>query len=165
MDVQRVDPRKLDDATSERLAEMMNASMHATGQNRVPMTAAAVRAQATYTHDDRPFDAMWLAHDDGQVVGTGSLELELWDNDHMGMVFCTVDPAYWRRGIGTALLEAAADWARDSGVKKLELHVFPYNTGAIKLYERFGFTKEGYRHAHYKRGDEYVDAILMAYDV
>ena len=70
-----------------------------------------------------------------------------------------------RRGIGWALLEQAAEWARTAGVRKLELHVFPYNEPAIRLYERFGFVREGVRRGHYRRGREYVDAILMAYDV
>jgi RimJ/RimL family protein N-acetyltransferase len=42
------------------------------------------------------------------------------------------------------------------------LHVFPWNTAAIALYENFGFVQEGYRRGHYRRGDEFVDAILMA---
>jgi RimJ/RimL family protein N-acetyltransferase len=50
-------------------------------------------------------------------------------------------------------------------VRKLELHVFPWNEAAIKLYERFGFVQEGYRRKHYRRGEEYVDAILMAYEL
>ena len=50
-------------------------------------------------------------------------------------------------------------------MSKLELHVFPHNTPAIALYERFGFVREGYRRGHYRRGDELVDAILMAYRV
>jgi ribosomal protein S18 acetylase RimI-like enzyme len=33
------------------------------------------------------------------------------------------------------------------------------------LYEQFGFEREGYRKGHYRRGDEFVDAILMAYEV
>ena len=70
-----------------------------------------------------------------------------------------------RRGVGRALLEAAVEWARTSGVSKLELHVFPHNEAAIKLYESFGFEREGYRKRHYRRGQEYVDAILMAYFV
>ena len=68
-----------------------------------------------------------------------------------------------RQGIGRALLQAAIDWARDSGVRKLELHVFPWNEPAIKLYERFGFVREGYRKGHYSRAGEDVDAILMAF--
>ena len=67
-----------------------------------------------------------------------------------------------RLGIGRALLEQAATWAREVGVSKLELHVFPWNEPAIALYEQFGFEREGLRKAHYRRGDEYVDAILMA---
>ncbi|HZO62646.1 MAG TPA: GNAT family protein [Gaiellaceae bacterium] len=70
-----------------------------------------------------------------------------------------------RQGIGWALLEQAVDWARQVGVRKLELHVFPYNEPAIRLYERFGFVREGYRKQHYRRGNGYVDAILMAYEV
>jgi RimJ/RimL family protein N-acetyltransferase len=70
-----------------------------------------------------------------------------------------------RRGVGWALLEQAVEWARPAGVHKLELHVFPHNEPAIRLYERFGFVREGLRRGHYRRGREYVDAILMAYEV
>ena len=68
--------------------------------------------------------------------------------------------------MGTALLQAAVDWARETGVRKLELHVFPWNEAAIALYEAFGFEREGYRKRHYRRGTaSYVDAVLMAYEV
>jgi ribosomal protein S18 acetylase RimI-like enzyme len=70
-----------------------------------------------------------------------------------------------RRGIGRALLRQSVVWARDVGVRKLELHVFPHNEAAIALYEGFGFRREGYRKAHYRRGPDFVDAILMAYYV
>lgn len=70
-----------------------------------------------------------------------------------------------RQGVGWALMEAAVEWARSAGIRKLELHVFPWNEPAIQLYERFGFEREGLRRAHYRRGEEYVDAILMAFAV
>jgi len=70
-----------------------------------------------------------------------------------------------RQGVGTGLMRAAVDWARETGVRKLELHVFPWNEAAIALYERFGFEREGFRKGHYRRGGEDVDAILMAYRV
>jgi RimJ/RimL family protein N-acetyltransferase len=66
------------------------------------------------------------------------------------------------RGIGSALLGAAEDWARGVGVRKIELHVFPHNDAAIALYERSGYVREGYRREQFLRGDELVDAILMA---
>jgi ribosomal protein S18 acetylase RimI-like enzyme len=69
-----------------------------------------------------------------------------------------------RRDIGRALLQQAVDWARDVGISKLELHVFPHNEPAIALYESLGFEREGYRKAHYRRDDGFQDAILMALD-
>jgi len=69
------------------------------------------------------------------------------------------------QGVGTRLLEEAVGWARTSGILKLELHVFPWNEPALRLYESFGFEREGYRKNHYERDGEYVDAILMAYRV
>ncbi len=67
-----------------------------------------------------------------------------------------------RRGVGRALMEAAEAWARQVGVRKLELHVFPHNGAALALYEGLGYEREGYRRDHYRRAAGYVDAILMA---
>jgi RimJ/RimL family protein N-acetyltransferase len=76
-----------------------------------------------------------------------------------------VSAGHRRRGIGRALLEQAVEWARGAGVTKLELHVFPWNEPALRLYASFGFEREGLRRRHYLRDGEYVDAILMALDV
>jgi len=82
---------------------------------------------------------------------------------HVADLGLMVAAAYRRRGIGRALLEATVEWARRHGVSKLELHVFPHNEPALRLYESFGFVREGYRFRHYRRGEEYLDAILMAF--
>ena len=84
---------------------------------------------------------------------------------HVADLGLMVDASYRRRGIGWSLLESAVEWARGAGVTKLELHVFPHNEPAIALYEKFGFEKEGYRRNHYRRAHDYVDAVLMAYEV
>ena len=111
-----------------------------------------------------PDAAVFVADDDGAVVARLSVARDPHSaSRHVADLGLMVAQSHRRRGIGTQLLDAAVQWARQAGVRKLELHVFPWNTGAIALYESFGFVKEGYRKAHYRRGDEYVDAVLMAY--
>ena len=107
--------------------------------------------------------AVYVAEDDGAIVGRLSVARDPHSaSRHVADLGLMVAASHRRRGIGAALLEQAATWAREAGVSKLELHVFPWNEPAIKLYEGFGFEREGLRKAHYRRGDEYVDAILMA---
>ena len=62
--------------------------------------------------------------------------------------------AGWRgRGVGTALVAAAIDWARARGLHKLALSVFPHNHAAIALYKKFGFVEEGRLVRHVRRAD------------
>jgi ribosomal protein S18 acetylase RimI-like enzyme len=49
------------------------------------------------------------------------------------------DDRYRRRGVATALLDAADDRARLLGLRKLALDTTAANTGARALYERNGF--------------------------
>jgi RimJ/RimL family protein N-acetyltransferase len=111
--------------------------------------------------------AVYVAErDDGTVVGRLSVGRDPHPaSAHVADVGLMVAVDARRQGVGTALLQAAVDWAREAGVRKLELHVFPWNGAAIALYDRFGFEREGFRKQHYRRGGEYVDAILMAYVV
>ena len=113
-----------------------------------------------------PNAAVFVAEDEGVIVGRLSIARDQHPaSRHVADLGLMVAESQRRQGIGTKLLDAALDWARHSGVHKIELHVFPWNTGAIALYERFGFVQEGYRKEHYRRGDGYVDAILMARDL
>jgi RimJ/RimL family protein N-acetyltransferase len=109
---------------------------------------------------------VYVADDGGVVVGRLSVARDPHGaSRHVADLGLMVAAGHRRRGIGRALLEQAADWARAAGVLKLELHVFPWNEPAIRLYEDFGFEREGLRKEHYRRGSELVDAILMAYRV
>jgi ribosomal protein S18 acetylase RimI-like enzyme len=50
-----------------------------------------------------------------------------------------------RRGVGRALVEAAAAWARVMGAQQLELDVMSNNEAAVRLYEGAGFVTYGER--------------------
>ena len=110
--------------------------------------------------------AVFAAADGDRIVGRLSLSRDPHPaSRHVADLGLMVAVSHRRRGVGTALLDAAVAWAQEAGVRKLELHVFPWNEPALGLYETFGFEREGYRKRHYERGGELVDAILMAYFV
>jgi RimJ/RimL family protein N-acetyltransferase len=114
-----------------------------------------------------PHAAVFVAErEDGALVGRLSIGRDPHPaSTHVADVGLMVALDARRQGVGTALLQAAVGWAREAGVRKLELHVFPWNEAAIALYEAFGFEREGFRKRHYRRGGDFVDAILMAYEV
>jgi RimJ/RimL family protein N-acetyltransferase len=114
-----------------------------------------------------PNAAVFVAEtEDGRIVGRLSLARDQHPaSAHVADLGLLVAREHRRRGVGRELLAQAVEWARQQGVRNLELHVFPYNEAAIALYEHFGFEREGYRKQHYRRPNGYVDAILMAYHV
>ena len=96
---------------------------------------------------------------DGSVVGMIHVEASRHGFGEFGML---VDRDWRGRGVGSALVQAAIDWAREAGLHKLCLEVFPHNTAGIALYHRAGFTEEGRRVAQYRRASgELWDAIVM----
>jgi RimJ/RimL family protein N-acetyltransferase len=102
--------------------------------------------------------------DRGKLVGRLSLMRDPHPSStHVADLGVMVAAGHRRSGIGTALMGAAEDWARSAGVSKLELHVFPHNEPAIRLYEKLGYEREGLRRRHYARADGgYSDVVLMA---
>jgi RimJ/RimL family protein N-acetyltransferase len=164
--VRRADPG--DDEQLTRLAEAVSGEpeawlISADGEWRsVGDERRYLKAVRRYAHA-----AVFVAElTDGTIVGRLSVARDAHPaSAHVADLGLMVAKGSRRRGVGWALLQAAVDWARTAGVRKLELHVFPWNEPAIRLYEKFGFEREGYRKGHYRRAGEDVDAILMAYRV
>jgi len=111
-----------------------------------------------------PDGALLVAELDGAIVGRLSVMRDPHPSSaHVADLGVMVAGDVRRRGVGTALMLGAETWARGASVLKLELHVFPYNTAAIALYEKLGYEREGLRRSHYRRPDgSFVDAVLMA---
>jgi RimJ/RimL family protein N-acetyltransferase len=162
--IRRAEPRDAEGLT--RLGEAVGSEpegwlVTSNGWRQVSDERRYLRAIRRY-----PNAAVFVAEDEGRIVGRLSIARDQHPaSRHVADLGLMVAMSHRRQGIGTRLLETALDWARESEVRKLELHVFPHNDAAIKLYEKFGFVQEGYRRRHYRRGSEYVDAILMAYEV
>jgi ribosomal-protein-alanine N-acetyltransferase len=73
-----------------------------------------------------------------------------------------VDPRWRRRGIATALLDAALDHGRVRGGRRAFLEVRASNLAAQTLYRQFGFHAAGIRKRYYDHPVE--DAVVMRRD-
>jgi ribosomal-protein-alanine N-acetyltransferase len=74
-----------------------------------------------------------------------------------------VRQAYWGQGLGSALLAALLDAARDRGCTEVFLEVRADNPRAHGLYRRRGFEELGVRRGYYQPSG--VDAIVMRKDL
>ena len=104
-------------------------------------------------------DGTLVAFAGGEIVGSIHVDKSRHGFAEIGMAVARD----WRgRGVGSALLAAAIEWARGRDVHKLSLGVFAHNAAAIALYRKFGFVEEGLRVKHYRRASgELWDAIDM----
>ena len=70
-----------------------------------------------------------------------------------------VDPDHRRHGIASLLIERLFETTDDGSRRGYTLEVRVSNDGAIKLYERLGFTGRGIRRGYYT--DNREDALIM----
>jgi RimJ/RimL family protein N-acetyltransferase len=68
-----------------------------------------------------------------------------------------------RRGVGSAAVTAACEWAFGHWqLKRIEMTTLPDNAGALALAEKIGATREGLlRSRNFERGN-YVDLVMLA---
>lgn len=118
----------------------------------------------------RRFRRPWTDHE-AQIVAVvgdrviGHLFIQREDHPvtrHVATLGMAVDAGWRGRGVGSALMTEALRWARESGVEKVVLSVYPHNDGAIALYRKFGFVEEGRLVRHSRKSYGYEDEILMA---
>lgn len=92
---------------------------------------------------------------DGVVVGYAGIWVIL-DEGHITNV--AVHPDYRRHGIGREIVSRLLAFSEEEGVEQQTLEVRPSNSGAIALYEGFGFQLAGRRKGYY--ADNHEDALI-----
>ena len=82
---------------------------------------------------------------------------------HAAAIGLTVHDDWHGKGVGTALMRAGLDLADNwLNLTRLELKVYTDNEAAIRLYERFGFEREGTLRQYAFRDGRFVDSYMMA---
>jgi putative acetyltransferase len=155
-----------------RVAEARFQIRPARDEDRVPMAVvfAAVAEERDGIGTEPPVDvearaASWtldgtfVAHADSGILGSMHVDVSRHGYGEVNMVVARE----WRgRGVGSALMVAAIDWARGCGLHKLSLSVWPHNAAAIALYRKYGFLEEGRRVKQMRRqSGELWDVVDM----
>ena len=141
-------------------------------EDRLPLAVlyAAVAEERTGIGAEPPVDidaraASWNL--EGALVAFVGDEIVGWlsviESGHgFGELGMLVEREWRGRGVGSALVAAAIERARERGLHKLSLSVFVHNAAAIALYEKFGFVEEGRRVKHFRRANgELWDSVEM----
>ena len=111
-----------------------------------------------------------LAHDDsvvlvaevsGRVVGVVEVRRHVFREQHVGTVAIGLLKDYRDVGIGTGLMSAAMQRAKDAGFRLLVLESFSSNRRAIHVYEKLGFQKAGEVPGKVSYQDGYVSSVMM----
>jgi RimJ/RimL family protein N-acetyltransferase len=90
----------------------------------------------------------------------------LYSQLHRARLGIGVERAYRGRGYGSALLEVAIRWARESeDIDWLDLSVFAHNERAYELYARYGFVEVGRMPDAYRVEGTSIEDVLMSLDL
>jgi ribosomal protein S18 acetylase RimI-like enzyme len=93
-----------------------------------------------------------VAEVDGEVRGYVDLLSQPWQG--MGWVAnLAVEPTYRRRGIATALVRHAGQWAKGQGLQGIVVEATTKNYPAICLYQKLGFKFCGFNDHYYPNQD------------
>lgn len=100
---------------------------------------------AWFEAPDRVDERMLIAEADGRRLGVAHVVTAIdfftrRPHAHLSVLAVAADAE--GRGVGSALIDAAADWSRAQGFDRLTLSVFESNERARRVYARRGFEPE-----------------------
>ncbi len=84
---------------------------------------------------------------------------------HIGHLAVSVRKQYWQQGIGKHMILFAINWAKLSGITKLNLDVRTDHNDAIKLYKNLGFHIEGQVSRAIKINNVYFNNYQMGMNI
>jgi GNAT superfamily N-acetyltransferase len=100
---------------------------------------AATELSEFLSRFDLSRDGAWFARVNGEIVGGIFIDGKDAEGEGARLRWFILDPAYQGRGIGNRLMEAAMDFCKEKGFRRVYLTTFKGLNAARHLYEKFGF--------------------------
>ncbi len=101
----------------------------------------------------------YIALDGNKIIGSTQLSPGRRRFAHTSEFAISVLKDYWGKGIAQKLFDKSLLWAKENGVRKINLEVRDDNLRAIRFYERNGFVKEGMMLRMLLINDTFIDGI------
>lgn len=107
--------------------------------------------------------SLWGIHAHGRIIGGAGFYAQPPGTrlSHAATFFIYIEPPCWGRGIGTRAIQFLEKEAGNRGYLRMECMVAATNPGAISLYQRLGYEKEGVKKQAFRLNNSYEDLILM----
>jgi putative acetyltransferase len=156
--------RAATEADAEALVRIRNQAGVRRGTLAMPYESKHEHGRRLITALAAPENVFLLACAGDEVAGCASLHrARPTRRAHAASLGIMVADAWQSKGAGTALFAALTDLADNwLNLHRLELGVFTDNTGAIALYQKYGFEIEGTERGDAMRDGVLVDAHMMA---
>lgn len=100
---------------------------------------------------------------DNEIISIGSINSTKKERTkHNGVLGISIKKQYWGIGLGSAMMEYLIKWCKSNKItRRIELLVREDNKRAIKLYEKFGFEREGLLKGDMCVNNIYYNTIMM----
>lgn len=105
----------------------------------------------------------WAIEVDGRAVGDVGVDLGEGIYAKSGLFGYWLGEPWWGRGIGSAAVRAAAEYALARfGLMRLEAPVFAWNPASARVLEKAGFRREGILRKSVFKDGELIDQAIYA---
>jgi putative acetyltransferase len=109
---------------------------------------------------------IYIFNDDDKDRGMFKLIQQQHRNAHIAYLGgLAIHPSFAGRGYAAKMMGEIIELGKITGIKRIELSTAVINEKAIRLYEKFGFIKEGVlrKYTHLKSENRFIDEVMMSY--
>jgi L-amino acid N-acyltransferase YncA len=109
------------------------------------------------------FHSRYVALENERIIGWSALTPYSKRMVYQGVaeVSIYIEPDLSGKGIGSTLMDALIQSAKENGIWTLQSSIFPENPGSIALHKKFGFREVGYREKIAQLDGVWRDVVLL----